>query len=30
MLKEEIVLKSNELFEKFKVKSVYFTEFVVQ
>ncbi|MDI6762830.1 MAG: flagellar basal body-associated FliL family protein [Thermodesulfobacteriota bacterium] len=29
-LKEEIVLKANQLFEKFKVKTVYFTEFVVQ
>jgi len=29
-LKEEIALKANELFEKFKVKKVYFTEFVVQ
>ncbi len=29
-LKEEIVLKANQLFEKFKVKTIYFTEFVVQ
>jgi len=29
-LKEEIVLKANQVFEKFKVKTVYFTEFVVQ
>ncbi len=29
-LKEEIVLRANQLFEKFKVKTVYFTEFVVQ
>lgn len=29
-LKEEIVLKANQLFETFKVKTVYFTEFVVQ
>lgn len=29
-LKEEIVHKANQLFETFKVKTVYFTEFVVQ
>lgn len=29
-LKEEIVQKANQLFETFKVKTVYFTEFVVQ
>jgi len=29
-LKEEIILRANELFEKFKVKAVYFTELVVQ
>lgn len=29
-LKEEMILKANEIFEKFKVKAVYFTELVVQ
>ncbi|MBM4339143.1 MAG: flagellar basal body protein FliL [Deltaproteobacteria bacterium] len=29
-LKEEIGLKANQLFEKFKVRTVYFTEFVIQ
>lgn len=29
-LKEEIILRANELFEKFQVKAVYFTELVVQ
>jgi flagellar FliL protein len=29
-LKEEIILKSNQLFQTFNVKTVYFTEFVVQ
>lgn len=29
-LKEEIILKANQLFEKIKVKTVYFIEFVVQ
>lgn len=29
-LKEEIALKAGEIFEKLKVKSVYFTEFLVQ
>jgi len=29
-LKEEILLKTNQLFEQFKLKTVYFTEFVVQ
>jgi flagellar FliL protein len=29
-LKEEIILKANQLFETFKVKTIYFTEFVVQ
>lgn len=29
-LKEEMILKANHLFETFRVKNVYFTEFVVQ